>query len=304
MSATPREVTVSVIVPTTACAARRVLIRRAIDSILLQGGVRAIPIVLVNGPARDPAMTRELMADPRLRVYVREPAGLAGALQAGRRLVDTAWFAELDDDDELLPGALAMRIEALERCDDLDCVVTNGFRRADGMDMLNIPDMRVVERDPVRTFWDRNWLLPGSYLCRTDRVGADLFDGMPDARECSYVALRLATSYRIRFLQAPTVIWNADTPGSLSKSREMILSGARAHEQLLTLDLPPHARRMVVERITWDYHATSDLYFREGDRRKAWRWHLRSLFRRGGHRFLPFSGTLLRAALGSRSIAP
>ena len=51
------------IVPTTALARRRALIWRAIDSILDQAGVCAVPTVIVNGPARDPDVTRELMAD-------------------------------------------------------------------------------------------------------------------------------------------------------------------------------------------------------------------------------------------------
>ena len=142
-------------------------------------------------------------------------AGLVNALQVGRRLVDTPWFAELDDDDLLLPGALAARVAALVQSDAHDCVVTNGYRRYHGEDTLNISDMKAVERDPIRAFWDLNWLLPGSYLCRTDRVGPDLFDGMPESLECSYIALRLATSYRIKFLQRPTVIWNQHTPDSL-----------------------------------------------------------------------------------------
>ena len=70
-------------------------------------------------------MTRELLAHPQLRVHVLEEASLANALQVGRRLVDTPWFAALDDDDLLLPGALASRIEALVESNDHDCVVTN-----------------------------------------------------------------------------------------------------------------------------------------------------------------------------------
>jgi glycosyltransferase involved in cell wall biosynthesis len=303
MNAATRGVTVSVIVPTTAVAHRRALIWRAIDSILDQAGICAVPTIIVNGPARDRDVTRELEADRRLRVHVVEEAGLPNALQVGRRLVDTPWFAELDDDDLLLPGALASRVAALVENDDHDCVVTNGYRRCHGEVTLNVADMNVVARDPVGAFWDRNWLLPGSYLCRTDRVGSDVFDGMPDGFECSHIALRLATSYRIKFLEPPTVIWNADTPDSLSKSREWILSAPRAHERLLALDLPLRARLKLLERITWDFHSASDLYLREGDRRQAWRWHLRSLLRLGGYRYLPYTRRLLWAMLAPRRLA-
>ena len=297
MSAYADARTISVIVPTAAFARRRALVWRAIESILSQRDVSAIPIVIVNGPSRDRAVTRELLADRRLRVHVLEEAGLPHALQAGRRLVDTPWFAELDDDDLLLPDALSLRIAALAQSDDHDCVVTNGYRRNKTEDVLNIPDMSVVARDPIRAFWDRNWLLPGSSLCRTDRVADDVFDGMPASMECTYVALRLALAYRIRFLQRPTVIWHAQRPGSLSHSRHWILSSATAHERLLALDLPPDVQGKVQERITMARHSASDLCLREGNRSAAWGWHLRSLVGRGGHRYLPYTAKLMYKTL-------
>jgi glycosyltransferase involved in cell wall biosynthesis len=304
MSATTERATVSVIVPTTALAVRRSLIDRAIDSILEQTGLRAIPTVIVNGSARDPDVTRALMADGRLRVHIVEEGGLANALQVGRRLVDTPWFAELDDDDILLPHALESRVEALVRHEDHDCVVTNGYRRRLGEDTLHVADMDVIERDPIRAFWDFNWLLPGSYLCRTDRVRPDLFDGSPDFLECSYLALRLATTYRIRFLQNPTVIWHQCTPASLSNSRAYILSQPQAHEHLLKLELPPYARRKVLERIVASLHSGSDFFLGEGAWLEAWRWHLRCLLRQGGYRYLPYTRKLLRSMLIPKRVVP
>jgi hypothetical protein len=178
--------------------------------------------------------------------------------------------------------------------------VTNGYRRSHDEDILNIADMGAVGRDPIRTFWDRNWLLPGSYLCRTDRVGLDLFDGMPECLECTYLALRLAISYRVKFLQLPTVIWDQRTPDSLSKSREFALSQSAAHERLLELDLPPYARQKVLERIALNFHSISGLHLREGDRLKAWYSHLQSLVRRGGYRYLPYTRRLLFAMVAPR----
>lgn len=304
MSPATTDVTVSVIVPTSALPRRRALIWRAINSILDQANICAVPTVIVNGPDRDRDLTRELVADRRLRVHVLEEAGLPNALHVGRRLVDTPWFAELDDDDLLLPGALAARVEALVGSDAHDCVVTNGYRRCAGEDTLNISDMSAVARRPLDAFWERNWLLPGSYLCRTDRVGPDVFDGMPDALECSFIALRLATSYRIKFLERPTVIWNEDTPDSLSKSRERFLALANAYERLLMLNLPRSIRRKLLERITEEYHSASDRYRREGGRREAWRWHMRSLVRRGGHRYLAYTRRLLWETVASRRLDP
>ena len=191
-------------------------------------------------------------------------AGLANALQVGRRLVHPSWFAELDDDDMLLPGALASCASRRScRAPRHDCVVSNGYRRCYGDDTLNISDMKAVERDPIRAFWDFNWLLPGSYLCRTDRVGPHLFDGMPESLECSYIALRLAISYRIKFLQPPTVIWNQHTPESLSSPGTSSYLN-RGLMSVCSRSTCPRTHDRRYQRITWNFHSASDLYLHEG----------------------------------------
>ena len=73
---------VSVIVPTV--ASRAACVGRALDSVLAQKDVRVDPIVVANGPDCDPD------------------------------LVDSPYFAELGDDDLLLPGALAARMLGVE----------------------------------------------------------------------------------------------------------------------------------------------------------------------------------------------
>ena len=127
--------------PTRALRERAEVLRRAIDSVLSQAGVRAVPLIVVNGTGRDPGLVEALTADPRLRVLCQEEAGIPAALRAGREVLDTPWFADLDDDDLFLPGALALRVDTLERRPDCCAVITNGYRRsASGTDVLNAPD--------------------------------------------------------------------------------------------------------------------------------------------------------------------
>jgi hypothetical protein len=54
---------------------------RAIESVLDQRGVRASPIVVVNGHLRDADLAAQLHADRRLRVPEQAPADLPAALQ-------------------------------------------------------------------------------------------------------------------------------------------------------------------------------------------------------------------------------
>src|SRR5689334_4902747 len=120
---------VSVIVPTLANADRAVSLFRAIDSVLAQRRVRAIPLVIVNGPRPAAAIMEQLDRRPDIRLGGFHEASLPRALKTGRTMVDTAYFAELDDDDELLPEALATRLTALREAPGVDAVITNGFLR-------------------------------------------------------------------------------------------------------------------------------------------------------------------------------
>ena len=295
MSAMAEARTVSVIVPTRALRQRGALLRRALDSVSAQEAVCAVPLVVINGPDRDPELTRELHADRRLRVATLEQADLPTALRAGREMVQTNWFTELDDDDVLLPGALAVRVQALEERPEFDAVVTSGFRRDAAGDALSIDDVRIVEQDPVRALLRHNWLLPGAWLCRTDTVGPGLFEGMPRFRECTYLALRLATSYRIKFLDCPTVVWHADTPLSESKSRGYVIGGVAALRRILELDLPSDVRAQFRTSISNACNAIADLHLKEGNLKKAWDWHLQSLREPGGWRYLPYTRLLVYA---------
>lgn len=286
--------TVSIIMPTRAVAERGHSIRRALESVLARQDVRAVAIVVVNGPDRDAALVRELQSDRRLKVVVIEQPGLAEALRAGRRLVDTPWFGELDDDDFLLPGTLVERLDALAGDGAFDVAVSNGYRRdVDGRDVPNIVDAAAVHADPVRAMLVHNWLLPGSWVCRTDAVSVDFFDGMPRFLECTYLALMFATRRRTIFLDRPGVVWHCHAPGSLSSSRAYAVGQADALRHIVRLDLPLDVRRAYRRRVSDALHGNADRCRHEGLRGEAWRWHLRSLREPGGWRYLPFTRHLV-----------
>jgi hypothetical protein len=289
-----------VIVPTRALAERRALIRRALASVLNQQNVRALPIVIINGSSVDASVARELAGDPRLRVRTlkSEPSSpgdyaLPAALRAGRALVDTPFFAQLDDDDILLPGALAARLHAIR--DGYDAVVSNGIRRNQQGDTVHLADVAAISWDPVRALKRSNWLLPGSWLCRTDHVPPSLFDDIPAYLECTCLALRFATHCKLRFLAEPTVVWHTDTPGAVTRSREYVLGQTEALQSILRLEMPEDVRVDFQRKLSSSCHECCELLLREGDLRGAWRWHVRSLRHPGGLRHLAFTLKLLRS---------
>src|SRR5690606_16638191 len=132
MSTAPADITV--LIPTRAAAERRSSLRQAIESVLCQENVQARAIILVNGAQAEPDLPLALSEDPRVTLLRRTMADLPAAFQEGARAVETPWFATLDDDDLLLPGALKLRHAALARHPERTILVSNGFRRYDGRD--------------------------------------------------------------------------------------------------------------------------------------------------------------------------
>ena len=295
---------VTVVLPTRAQRARAAVLRRAIDSVLAQERVSPVPQIIINGSIYDAELVATLRGDERLRVLVSEDEGLPAALHTGRRAIDTPWFCDLDDDDLLLPGALALRLDALRDRPDCCAVITNGYWRNGSRDVLNAPPELRVAADPLRAMLRQNWFLAGSYLCRTADVGPEVFRDMPRYFERTYLALRLATVGQILWLDQPTVVCHVNTPGSASASSASVLGHPDALRQILELPLPADVHAALKARIAQACHAASEFSRSNGARREAFRWHFRSLCEHGGWRYLPYTRHLLRDLLDLRFRSP
>ena len=293
----PTDPAVTIIIPTRGLRERAASLAAAIESAWRQCDVHPVVIVVLNGPRRDPAVECALRADPRLTLAVRETAGLPAALAVGRAMVRTPWFTALDDDDLLVPNALSLRQQALDRHPDCAAVVTNGWRRSGAGDALHVAPTEHVSADPIRAMLAHNWLLPGSWLCRTDRIGIDVFEAMPDFLECTYLGLRLASEHRILWLDTPSVIYTVGSPSAASGSRAYVLGQVAALRRIVALRLPADVRRTLRSRIAGAYHGAADHEREVGALGAAWRWHVRSLLQPSGWRYVPFTRHLVRDTL-------
>lgn len=287
---------IAVIVPTRGLRERRDGLRAALDSILSQEGVCARPIVVLNGNMCCPEVARLLRGDSRLTLLELGPAGIPAALQLGRGAVQAPWFGTLDDDDVLLPGALAQRLAMLDGASDIDVVVTNGYRCEGAGRTLNIAPAVRIDGDPLRALLRRNWLLPGSWLARSDRVGPELFARMPRYLECTWLAVRFSMEYRMRWSDEPTVAYRVGSPLAESRSDDALTGQVEALRRILELDLPDDVRREFRRRVGGALHTLANHALRAGDRRMALAWHLRALRQPGGWRYLPFLRHLLPGA--------
>jgi len=72
---------------------------------------------------------------------------------------------------------------------------------------------------------------PGSGLGGTGRLDSTLFDRMPRYLECTYLAIRFSLTGRLRFLDAPTVVWTEY--GGLSQSPAFRVGQPAALEAML-----------------------------------------------------------------------
>jgi glycosyltransferase involved in cell wall biosynthesis len=279
--------------PTEARSERAERLMQALASVCSQQGVRAIPIVVVNGPAADPALLAALARSSDVQLVRLEAASLPAALRAGRDRVRSPYFAELDDDDELLPGALAARVETMEAHPDVDVVVTRGYVDHQGRRELNVADLEGFQADPLRALLDHNWLAPCAGLFRTATIGTQYFADVPPYLEWTYLGLRFALERRILFLNRPTWVYRADTPRSLSKTPGYVLQQSASVDRLLALPLPRDVRRGFARRRGIALHEAAGLELDAGRPGAAWRWHLRSLAAAGGWRYTLYTRRLI-----------
>ena len=286
--------TISVILPTTATAARLQSLNRAIESVLSQQDVTVDLIVVANGPRCDPEILDSLAKRSDVRLVYAEQGSYPAALRLGRGLVDAPFFAEIDDDDALLPMALATRLHHIALDPRVDVVITNGILRRNGRDTVGIRNIDSCRTDPLRRLMDDMWLVPCAALYRTETVTPDFFETIPPAMEWTYLGTLLSLKRKIVFVDTPTFVYNRDTSDSLSRSKHYFLSTPDAMKRLMELELPSEIRALVRKKHVQSLHAASDLELMEGNVAEAWKWHLRTLIHPYGWRYLTYTRHLVR----------
>jgi len=220
----------------------------------------------------------ELASQPDVQVHiVGEQASPGCALRIGRRIVNSDFYAFLDDDDELLPHALSTGLELLQAEPAVDLVVTTGYWMSNGEPQIHIPDIGRHQDDAVDGIIERCWLYPGGGVFRASTICAKYFEDLPDFCEWTYLAFKLALDGRnIRFLDVPTYA-AYDTPGSASKSQDFPEAVIEVLGRIRGFALPVPTRNRLEEKYRAALHNAADHYRRAKQLGKAWRFHLMSL---------------------------
>ena len=281
----------TVIIPTLGTRGRE--LDRAIVSVTAQSGASTVPLVVVNGDQFDPDLVAHLKRMPGLRCVQLEAPGVSNARLEGRRLVETPYFAFLDDDDELLPNALRLRIDTLIETS-ADVVATNGYRQTeDGRNLIcsrfdSIPD------DPARALLDENWLASAGGLYQTDSVGPDLFEGLPDFLEMTLLGFLLSHQYKVVRLNQPTFVIHGDSADRASESWRYVDAVPRVLHRMQRETRRGDLRRRLKDQRAAALHKASEFARKRRQWLAAWKYHLQSLVVGDGLKYLPYSRHIVR----------
>lgn len=285
--------TVIVIVCTMAEAHRKASLLRALDSARAASAQPVHIIAVVNGQRRDPEVVQVLQAMEDVTLVSLPQASLPAARLAGRQAVTTPFYCCLDDDDELLPGSIDLRLAFLLADQAVDIMVGNGYVCRGGSDTVAYQHLDQVTAAPLHALFRENWLASCGAMFRTDSVGSGYFDDPLPYAEWTWLAFRLARDGKtVAVVDQPTFRIH-DTVGSASKTPKYGDALETLHQKMLDSAPPADIARLIRQRIGAHLHMKAEKLWRSGQPRAAWAAHLRSLAHPGGLRYLPFSRHLL-----------
>jgi len=287
-----------IVIPTLADTGRREQLLRAIASVQDQGA-RALRVV--NGNRFDPALVEALEQRQDIRlIRVAEPS-LPNALHVGRCAVKSEFFGFLDDDDYLLPNAIALRESYLLSHPDVDAIICNGIRKAAGDNAQlykNPAELQHFLDDPLGELLNGNWMAACGAMYRSATVATDVFLNLTKYAEWTDVAFRLIDDYRFRFMFENTFVVS-DSPGSLSKQSSQAQHLIELHEKFFSKVKTPSHRQRINQRICSLHHQIANEELEANNRAVAFHHHMRSMLHApaiGIPRYLLFTRKLLLPA--------
>jgi glycosyltransferase involved in cell wall biosynthesis len=288
---------VSIIIPTLASISRKLQLLRAVDSVLVDAVGSARCIICVNGNQWDSSTIDALQRRGGVELHRLPEPSLPKAIAFGRSVVRTDFFGFLDDDDELLPGAIDQRLKIHLSKPDCDLVVSNGIRRTAFGDQTLLTQLELVPADPLTSLFRENWLPSCGGLFRTATIAQGYFEDYHEYAEWTWLAYRLALDgKRVETLNRPTFVVN-DTPGSLSKSVAYDNAYIALYRRMLNCHPNIPIRKVILRRMANALHDQSSASLKRGEVFDAARKHLQSMLLPGGLRFFSYTRHIARQAL-------
>ena len=249
---------------------------------------------MFNGSDYDRDVIAWTRAQPNTECVVLDGPDKGMATFVGRALVASDYFAYLDDDDELLDGALERRAQIMRDRPDLDCVATNGYYVQGTTTRLMFEHTKELrQRGYVQSLLDaQNWLASCGGLFRTATVKMSYFKNLPPHREWTVIAFRVASSLNVQFEDVPTFRVHS-SPGSQSKQDSYVDASIVIYDELKRCTNDARQRQLIRYGQGAAYRSMCSHYRMRRNFPAAWRAYGRAICSVGGWRYLPYIVLLL-----------
>lgn len=244
--------------------------------------------MVVNGHRYDPNLVARLERTPGLCCHRIDSPGVSNARLEGRRLVETPYFAFLDDDDELLPDALRLRLAVFAETG-ADVVVTNGYKDAGGSRQYLFQMFDQYPDNPAQALLEENWLDGPGGLYRTDSVETELFKNLPNYLEWTLLGYLLCKHHRVSRINVPTFIRHIGASNQVSQSYEYYKRVPIVLQMMENMNIHPELHGRLRRKQAAALHEISVRALEQGDKAAAWKYHLHSLAIGDGLKYLPYT---------------
>lgn len=284
---------ITIVIPTTAEKARFNQIKRAIKSIRNASRFYTKIIVVVNGDRKDEDVVNWLSSNEDITVIKVELGSAPNAQYIGRTILQTEYFAFLDDDDCFMAGALDKRLNLLLENPDAALVVTNGYSEKNGEQSPHYTGLNKIQNEPLKYLFKMNWLHNCNHLMRSAFVVESYFKNYHNYFEWTWLAYKIAIN-KLKVISSDDLTFiYYDTPGSVSKSMRYYNSLPALVEKMLDMNPPDEIKLEIRYKLSSHYHDMADNYLKEDKMMKSFENHLKSIFSYKGYRYLPFTRHIL-----------
>lgn len=300
-TAKPKKPIVSVIIATAASDSRRFCIRNALDSALNQAGCEIELIVVANGHQCAHHVIKEIQNDHRVRFFHQPDMNVNSARLFGREQVSGEYFCFIDDDDDFIPDSLQHLVSELQNEQTLDIAVGNGYRNKGGFDEINIENISARNNDLLGSLvaFGGNWLPSCAGVFRTRTVKSEIFAEYPTYCEWTYFAFKLTITHKVKLFDVLTFRIN-DSSVSLSKGMEYNLGEYDSLKKIMSLPLPGDIVSAIKDKMSEQEHTLSEDYLRIGRLNESLKYHLLSMTRWHGLKYVPYTRKIIQFAFARR----
>jgi len=287
----------TVVIATLCDEARGESLKRACDSVRAMAGDHDYSILVVaNGPRVSQGVLDWLATRPDVRVVRLRSGSHPLARRIGAELADSDFLAFLDDDDELVPNTLGLKLAHFRDHPEVDVLVTDGLRVNGSLETRIFPPPEARTADLVETMMRAGWGA-GAITLRAQNVNLAAFDAEFRQMEWTLTTLQLARRHQFGYLDEPTYRYYETTQDSLSKSDDHKIAAAEVWRRLSKDYAGTQYDAAVRRRYGVECHNVSWVHARQGRMGEAWRLHGESLRSPGGAAYLRFSARLLFTSL-------